>query len=254
MNRIGCYTLFCKETMRFGKVWLQTVAAPVLTALLYQLVFSHALGGRTEALRGVPYAVFLIPGLAVMGMAQSAFANTSSSLIQSRLSGNLVFVLLPPLSAADLFAAYTGAAVLRGFAVGLGILSVSAAFGLPWPQHPVLALLFAFSGCFAMAALGFLAGIWAEKYDQLAAFQNFLIVPLTFLSGAFYSLHSLPPFWQAVSRANPVFYLTDGFRYAFFGVSDAPAALSLAVCTAAAAALSAAVCLLLRLGWRLRQP
>ncbi|MDO4694137.1 MAG: ABC transporter permease [Eikenella sp.] len=252
MNLIGFYTLLRKEIMRFAKVWLQTLGAPILTALLYQLIFAHAVGRHIEALPGVPYNAFLIPGLAMMSMTQNAFANTSSSLMQSRITGNLVYILLPPLSSLTLFAAYTGAAVVRGLAVGGGVLLATAWFGLPWPQQPLFVLAFALCGCGFMASLGLLAGIWAEKFDQLAAFQNFLIMPLTFLSGVFYSIRSLPPFWQAVSHANPVFYLIDGFRYGFFGTSDLSPWLSLGVVaafTAAAAAFSFAV---LHSGWKLR--
>lgn len=252
MNLIGFYTLWHKEVMRFGKVWQQTIGAPVLTALLYQLIFSHAVGRHVEALPDLPYNAFLIPGLAMMAMAQNAFANTSSSLIQSRVTGNLIFILLPPLSPFTLFAAYTGAALVRGLAVGTGVLLATAAFGLTWPQHPLFVLAFAVSGCLMMAALGLIAGIWAEKFDQLAAFQNFLIMPLTFLSGVFYSVHSLPPFWQTVSHANPVFYLIDGFRYGFFGVSDAPPLTALTVSATFTAAVSALAYFLLRTGWKLR--
>lgn len=252
MNWVGFYTLWRKEVMRFGKVWQQTVGAPVLTALLYQLIFAHAVGRHIEALPDVPYNAFLIPGLAMMSMTQNAFANTSSSLIQSRVTGNLVFVLLPPLSPFTLFAAYASAAVVRGLMVGAGVLLATAAFGLQWPQHPLFALAFAVSGCLFMAALGLIAGIWAEKFDQLAAFQNFLIMPLTFLSGVFYSISSLPPFWQQLSRANPIFYLIDGFRYGFFGVSDASPWLALTVSSGFALAVSALAYGLLRSGWKLR--
>ncbi len=166
---------------------------------------------------GVRYTAFLIPGLAMMSMLQNAFSNTSSSIIQSKITGNLVFILLPPLSHLEFFAAYVLAAVVRGIIVGLGVLLVTLVFAIPPVQHPLWVLVFALMGCAAMAILGLIAGIWADKFDQLAAFQNFLIMPLTFfLSGVFYSIHSLPPFWQAVSNWNPVFYIIDGFRYGFF--------------------------------------
>lgn len=252
MNLTGFYTLFRKEVMRFAKVWGQTLGAPVLTALLYQLIFAHAVGRHIEALPGVSYHIFLMPGLAMMSMTQNAFANTSSSLMQSRLTGNLVYILLPPLSSATLFAAYTAAAVVRGLAVGAGVLAATAFFGLPLPQHPGLVLAFALLGCLFMASLGLVAGIWAERFDQLAACQNFLIMPLTFLSGVFYSLHSLPPFWQSVSRANPVFYLIDGFRYGFFGSADNPPWLSLGIVAAFTAATAFAAYAVLRSGWKLR--
>ncbi|MCF7520874.1 ABC transporter permease [Neisseria sp. ZJ106] len=249
---IGFYTLFKKEVLRFWKVGLQTVAAPMLTALLYQLIFSHAVGRHIETLPGVSYHAFLIPGLAMMSMLQNAFANASSSLIQSRLTGNLVFILLPPLSVRSFFGAYVGAAVLRGLLVGIGVVAVTAPFGLPMPQHWGWIALFALLGSAVMGMFGLLAGIVAEKFDQLAMFQNFLIMPLTFLSGVFYSIGSLPEFWQGVSRLNPVFYMIDGFRFGFFGVSDVSPWLSLSVVGAFAAAWAAGMLALLKSGWRLR--
>jgi ABC-2 type transport system permease protein len=169
---------------------------------------------------GVPYASFLVPGLVMMSVLQNAFANTSSSLIQSKVTGNLVFVLLPPISHNEFFAAYVLASVVRGLVVGAGVLAVTTWFGSLSYAAPLWILVFAIMGGAIMGTLGLIAGIWAEKYDQLAAFQNFLILPLTFLSGVFYSIASLPPFWQHVSRWNPVFYMIDGFRHGFFGVSD----------------------------------
>lgn len=252
MNMTGFPTLLRKEVMRFGKVWQQTLGAPILTALLYQLIFAQAIGKHVEALPGVPYNAFLIPGLAMMSMMQNAFANASSSLIQSRITGNLVFILLPPISNAAFFSAYISAGIIRGLAVGLGILVCTAWFGLPVPAHLGFVLAFAFLGCLFMAAFGLIAGIWAEKFDQLAAFQNFLIMPLTFLSGVFYSINSLPPFWKAVSHANPVFYMIDGFRYGFFGVSDANPWLSLLVVGGFALAVSAVAFRILQSGWKLR--
>lgn len=252
MNLTGFYTLFRKETMRFGKVWMQTVGAPILTAALYQLIFAHAVGRHVEALPGVSYNAFLIPGLAMMSMTQNAFANTSSSLAQSRITGNLVFILLPPLPPFTLLAAYTCAALVRALMVGAGVLLATVPFGFVAPQSPLLAFAFAVLGSLLLAGLGLIAGIWAEKFDQLATFQNFLIMPLTFLSGVFYSLKSLPPFWQAVSHANPIFYLIDGFRYAFFGVSDSAPWLSLLVTGGFTAAVAVVCYTLLRSGWKLR--
>ncbi len=196
MNFTGFYTLFKKEVLRFWKVGFQTLSAPILTALLYQLIFSHVMRGHTDVLPGVSYTAFLIPGLAMMSMTQNAFANASSSLIQSRITGNLVFILLPPLSSQAFFGAYVAAAVVRGLVVGAGVLAVTAWFGLPMPHNVLWIVVFALLGCGIMAVFGLLAGIVAEKFDQLAAFQNFLIMPLTFLSGVFYSINSLPPFWR----------------------------------------------------------
>ena len=220
----GWLTLLYKEVLRFRKVSLQTVAAPILSALLYLLIFSHVLEGRVSVFDGrVTYTAFLVPGLVMMAVLQNAFANSSSSLIQSKISGNLIFVLLTPLSAGDLFAAYVLGAMVRGLVVGLGVFAVTLWFdpALLAMPHPLWAhRLRAASAARSWASLGLIAGIWADKFDQLSAFQNFLIVPLTFLSGVFYSIHSLPPFWQALSHWNPFFYMIDGFRYGFFGVSD----------------------------------
>jgi ABC-2 type transport system permease protein len=249
----GFPTLLYKEVLRFWKVGVQTVAAPVLTTLLYLLVFAHALGSRVEAFPGVTYVEFLIPGLAMMAMLQNAFANGSSSLIQSKVTGNIVFILLPPLGAGEILAAYLLAAMVRGLVVGIGVFAATL-WLVPMPvRQPLWAIAFAVVGCGMLGTLGIIAGIWAEKFDQIAAFQNFVVMPLTFLAGVFYSMHSLPPFWQAVSRLNPFFYAIDGFRYGFFGQSDVDPAMSLAIATAAFAALSWITLLLLRGGFKLRR-
>lgn len=252
MNMTGFSTLLRKEVLRFTRVWLQTIGAPVLTAILYQLIFAQAVGRHTETLPGVAYNAFLIPGLAMMSMMQNAFANSASSLIQSRLTGNLVSILLPPISHTAFFSAYVGAGILRGLLVGFGVLAATAFFGLPWPAHPGFVLAFAVFSCLFMASMGLLAGIWAEKFDQLAAVQNFLIMPLTFLSGVFFSIGSLPPFWQNASRANPVFYMIDGFRYGFFGTGDSNPWLALGVVTLSAALISLITFKTLQTGWKLR--
>lgn len=249
----GFATLFYKEVLRFWKVSFQTVAAPVLTALLYLLIFAHVLDAHVEPYPGVRYSAFLIPGLVMMSMLQNAFANTSSSLIQSKITGNLVFILLPPLSHLDFFAAYVLAAMVRGLLVGAGVLLVTAGFGLPLPAQIAWLLLFALLGSAVMAVLGLIAGIWADKFDQLAAFQNFIIMPLTFLSGVFYSLHSLPPFWLGVSRINPVFYLIDGFRFGFFGQSDVSPWLSFTVASGALLLLTLISLRLIASGYKLRR-
>ena len=248
----GFPTLLRKEVSRFWKVSFQTVAAPVVSALLYLLVFAHALAGHVEAFPGVTYLEFLIPGLAMMAMLQNAFANSSSSLIQSKITGNIVFILLPPLAPVELFGAYLLAAVVRAITVGLGVFAATL-WLIPIPvQHPLWALAFALVGSGLLATLGIIAGIWSEKFDQLAAFQNFVVMPLTFLAGVFYSMHTLPPFWQAVSRLNPFFYAVDGFRYGFFGQSDVAPAASLAFATGAFGALSWLTLHLLSRGWKLR--
>ena len=248
----GFPTLFYKEVLRFWKVSFQTVAAPVLTTLLYLLVFSHALAAHVQAFPGVTYVEFLIPGLAMMAMLQNAFANSSSSLIQSKITGNIVFILLPPLGPREIFAAYLLASMVRGMVVGLGVFAATLWLIPLKLEHPLWALAFAFVGCGMLGAMGVIAGIWSEKFDQLAAFQNFVVMPLTFLAGVFYSMESLPPFWQAVSKLNPFFYAIDGFRYGFFGRSDVAPAASLAIATAAFAALSWFTLILLGRGYKLR--
>ncbi len=253
MNTVGFYTLFKKEVLRFWKVSLQTVSAPIVTALLYQLIFSHVMKGRGDVLPGIGYTAFLIPGLAMMSMLQNAFANASSSLIQSRITGNLIFILLSPISHLAFFGAYVSAAVVRGLLVGAGVLLVTMWFGLPMPVNFGWILFFALAACVVMGVFGLLAGIIAEKFDQLAMFQNFLIMPLTFLSGVFYSIHSLPPFWQTLSRFNPMFYMIDGFRYGFFGISDVSPWLSAAVVLVFCVSLSLLILAVLKSGYKLRQ-
>ena len=245
-------TLFHKELLRFWKVAVQTVAAPVLTAVLYLVVFAYALEGRVRVYDSVPYTDFLVPGLVMMSVLQNAFANSSSSLVQSKMTGNIVFVLLAPISYLEFFAAYVLASVVRGLTVGLGVLAVTAWFVDLRLHAPLWALVFALLGAGLLGALGLLAGILSEKIDQMAAFQNFVIMPLTFLSGVFYSIHSLPGFWLTLSHANPFFYMIDGFRYGFFGLSDVPPAASLAVVSASLVAVSFACLALLRSGYKLR--
>jgi ABC-2 type transport system permease protein len=251
----GWLTLFHKELLRFWKVAFQTIAAPVLTALLYLLIFSHVLESRVAVFGGqVRYTAFLVPGLVMMSVLQNAFANASSSLIQSKITGNLIFVLLPPLSPLDMYAAYVLGAMVRGLAVGSGVLVVTL-FVSPAPftiAHPLWAVAFALLGSVILGTLGVIAGIWADKFDELAAFQNFLIMPLTFLSGVFYSIHSLPPFWETLSHFNPFFYMIDGFRYGFFGLSDVAPARSLALVAVAAVFLAALALAMLARGYKLR--
>jgi ABC-2 type transport system permease protein len=251
----GWLMLLYKELLRFWKVSFQTIAAPILTALLYLLIFSHVLENRVTVFDGrVNYTAFLVPGLVMMSVLQNAFANSSSSLIQSKITGNLIFVLLPPLSALDLYAAYVLGAMVRGLVVGAGVFVVTLFFvpSLLWMPHPFWAMAFALLGSAILGTLGLIAGISTNKFDQLAAFQNFIIVPLTFLSGVFYSIASLPPFWQTLSHFNPFFYMIDGFRYGFFGVSDVVPWASLAVVATAALLLALLALRLLASGWKLR--
>lgn len=253
MNLTGFYTLFCKEVLRFGKVWLQTLMAPIVTALLYLLVFGHVLQGRIEVFPGVGYLAFLVPGLVMMSVIQNAFANSSSSLIQSKVSGSLVFMLLAPLSHVEFFAAFVTAAVVRGLVVGLGVYLVAVLF-VPVPvAHPWAVALFAVLGSAMAGTLGVIAGLWAEKFDQLAGFQNFVILPLSFLSGVFYSIRSLPPFWQGASHLNPFFYMIDGFRYGFFGQADTPPGISLLAVGGTFLLLAAAAVGMIRSGYKIRE-
>jgi ABC-2 type transport system permease protein len=252
MRLRGLYTLFYKEVLRFGKVLLQTLLAPVVTALLYLLVFGQALAGRVNVFPGIDYTAFLVPGLIMMSVIQNSFANSSSSLIQSKITGNLVFILLAPISHLEFFAAFVAAAVLRGLLVGTGIYLVALFFvDLP-VAHPLWLLLFAALGAAMPAVLGIIAGIWARKFDQLAGFQNFIIMPLSFLSGVFYSIHALPDFWRGVSHFNPFFYAIDGFRYGFFGVGDINPLLSLGVMTVFLVLLAGITLAFLKTGYRLR--
>ncbi|HWT72763.1 MAG TPA: ABC transporter permease [Oxalicibacterium sp.] len=248
----GFQTLFFKEILRFWKVATQTVAAPVLTAMLYLLIFGHVLEDRVHVYPGVKYTAFLVPGLVMMSVLQNAFANSSSSLIQSKITGNLVFVLLPPLSHWEIFGAYVLAAVVRGLVVGTGVFAVTAWFAHMSFVAPWWIAIFALLGAAILATMGLIAGIWAEKFDQLAAFQNFLIMPATFLSGVFYSVHSLPPFWQAVSHGNPFFYMIDGFRYGFFGQSDVNPLVSCGVVIVFLLVLASFAVRLLKSGYKLR--
>ncbi len=248
----GWQTLFYKEVLRFWKVGFQTVAAPVITAILYLMIFGHVLEGRVQVYDSVSYTAFLLPGLVMMSVLQNAFANSSSSMVQSKVMGNLVFLLLTPLSHRAWFVAYVGSSIVRGMAVGLGVMVATWYFAQPSLVAPLWILAFGFMGAALLGALGLIAGLWAEKFDQMAAFQNFIIVPMTFLSGVFYSIHSLPEFWQKVSHLNPFFYMIDGFRYGFFGVSDVSPWISLALVGGALAIVSAIALHLLKTGYKIR--
>lgn len=252
MNWEGMYTLFHKELKRFGKVALQTILAPVLTALLYLLVFSHVLSEHIQVYAGVGYTTFLIPGLIMMAIIQNSFANSSSSLVQSKITGNIIFVLLTPLSYLEFYLAFLMASIVRGMAVGLGIFIIAGLF-VSLPIHNLVWLiLFAFMSSAVLGSLGIVAGIWAEKFDHMAGFQNFIIMPLSFLSGVFYSIHSLPEFWQMLSKFNPFFYMIDGFRYGFFGTSDADPSISLVVVAVFWLFLGGLVLMMLKSGYKLR--
>ena len=249
---IGFYTLLYKELLRFWRVVFQTVAAPILTALLYLLIFSHILQDRVTVYIDVGYTQFLVPGLAMMSVLQNAFANGSSSIIQSKVTGNIVFLLLAPISNFQVFLAYLLASVIRGVSVGFGVVLASIIFINISTFNFFWIIIFAVLGAGILACLGLLAGIWAEKFDQVAVFQNFIVMPMTFLSGVFYSIHSLPEFWQQVSRSNPFFYMIDGFRYGFFGKSDVSPMVSFLVVGIVFLSLSAITFNVIKSGYKLR--
>jgi ABC-2 type transport system permease protein len=216
------------------------------------LIFGHVLEDRVKVYDQVSYTAFLVPGLVMMSVLQNAFANSSSSIIQSKIMGNLVFILLTPLSHRSWFVAYVGSSIVRGLAVGLGVLLVTSFVTTPSFVAPLWILAFALLGAGILGTLGLIAGLWAEKFDQMAAFQNFIIMPMTFLSGVFYSIHSLPAFWQGVSHLNPFFYMIDGFRYGFFGVSDVSPWISLGLVSATFAVVAGIALHLLRIGYKIR--
>ncbi|TDR31356.1 ABC transporter permease [Hydromonas duriensis] len=249
---IGMWTLFLKEVRRFWNVAFQTVAAPVITALLYLMIFGQLLQNHVKVYGSIDYTQFLVPGLIMMSVLQNAFANTSSSLIQSKITGNLVFLLLSPLTPVQMFLGYIAASVVRGVAVGAGVMLVTVWFVDVQIAHPLWVVLFLVAGASLMGTLGLVAGIWAEKFDQLAAFQNFIIMPATFLSGVFYSIESLPPFWQKLSHFNPFFYMIDGFRYGFFGQSDVSHWRSIGIVLGALLALATFALGMLKRGYKLR--
>jgi ABC-2 type transport system permease protein len=252
-SRLGFRTLLQKEIKRFVSVFAQTVTAPIITALLYLLVFAQAMKGRAPIYAGVGYTEFLLPGLIMMTVIQNSFANTSSSLVQSKMMGNLVFLLMAPLGAFEWFAAYVIAALTRGFVCAVSMYLVTYPF-LSLPLHSPFALLAMFTlASGSLAVLGIIAGIVSSKFDHIAAFTNFLITPLSFLSGVFYSVHALGPFWFNASRFNPFFYFIDGFRYGFFGIADVGIAESL-LWAAGFFVLVSSVCLwMLVTGYKLRR-
>ena len=248
----GTWTLLKKELLRFWRVVFQTVAAPVMTGILYLLIFSHVLDSRTEVYEGVPYSAFSIPGLIMMSLLQNAFANSSSSLVQSKVMGNIVFILLTPLTYIQFFIAFLIASIVRGLFVGLAIYLLAIIYiDLPL-MHPWFIVSFSILGGALLGTFGILAGIWADRFDQMAAFQNFVIMPLSFLSGVFYSIHSLPPVWQSISKFNPFFYMIDGFRYGFFGQSDISPYISMAIVLSFFIMLASLSIRLLKTGYKLR--
>ncbi len=252
-NIHGFYTLFAKEVWRFVKVLTQTVLTPMITVLLYLLIFSSVLSEHVEVYDGISYTAFLVPGLVILSVLQNAFSNSSSSLFQARQNGNVLFVLLAPLSSLEFYLAYVAASAVRGLAVGVSVWIAALLFvDLPM-QHPLLILLFALLGSALLGALGLISAIWADKWDHIAAFQNFVILPLSFLSGVFYSIKDLPPLWAELSYYNPFFYMIDGFRYGFLGVSDASVGLSLSIVSIAFIMVTLLCLWILQTGYKLRE-
>lgn len=220
MDAIALRTLFLKEVRRFAKVWLQTVFNPLVTTTLYFLVFGMALGSRLREVNGVPYVLFVVPGLMMLSMINNAFLNTASSLFQSKINGTLVDLLVAPIGAAEMLLAYVGAAVFRAALVGGLVYLVAGAFAGFHLAHPGWTLFFALTVSAAFAILGILSALWAEKFDHLSVVPNFVLTPLTFLGGVFYSVQMLPPPWDTVSRFNPILYMVNGLRHGLLGASD----------------------------------
>ncbi len=252
INPYGCWTLFVKETRRFLRVKMQTIVAPALTAVLYLIVFRYAMGHREVPGLQVDYFTFLIPGLVMMSMLQNAFANTSSSMIMAKVMGVHIYLLMAPLSAFEVVLAHLAAAVVRAFVVAGVLLAVLVPFADLPMAAPGLILLYGLAGSLIMGGLGLIGGMWSQKFDDMALVNNFVILPLTFLSGVFYSIEQLPPFWQQVNRLNPFFYLIDGFRAGFIGVGDTEPLAAVGVVMFAAAVVCLACWWLWRIGWRLK--
>lgn len=252
-NWHGFLTLFYKETWRFIKVSMQTILAPTITVLLYLVVFASVLSERVEVYPGVPYTSFLIPGLIMMAILQNAFSNTSSSLFQSKQNGNILFTLLSPISSLEFYLAYVAASLVRGIMVGSCVWLVNLFFFDIPMAYPLFVILFAVFGSLLLGALGLIASIYADKWDHLSTFQNFVILPLSFLSGVFYSINDLPGIWSQLSWYNPFFYIIDGFRYGFLGISDANASISLVVVVCFFLFISALNIWMLKTGYKLRE-
>ncbi|SPJ28414.1 ABC transporter permease [Falsiruegeria mediterranea] len=252
VNWLGLRTLAHRETARFMVVWTQTLLAPLVTAGLFLLIFTIAVGSKRGDVMGVPFLTFLAPGILTMTVIQNAFANTSSSIVISKVQGNIVDTLMPPLSAIEQLLGYLAGGVARGLLVAVAI---SVAFALVLgivPQHPLVALLFVVMGATLLGALGIVAGIFANKFDQMAAITNFIVTPLAFLSGTFYSVEALPPVLNLISHLNPVFYLIDGVRFGVIGVSDSSPWLGFAVCSGATTAVCLLAWWMLKTGYRLK--
>jgi len=254
VNWGGLRALYIKEVRRFFKVQLQTIWAPAITTLLFLVIFTVALGGGGRQVMGEPFANFIAPGLIVMGMMQNAFANSSFSLLVGKIQGTIIDYLMPPLSAAEVLTGLTAAAVTRAILVGIAVwLAMCFWPGVEViPAHPWAVVWFGLMGSILLSFLGVLTSIWAEKFDHAAAVTNFVIQPLSLLSGTFYSVHALAPSFQAISHANPFFYVISGFRYGFIGISDSPLMVGALALLGANIVLGAICYVLLVKGWKLK--
>jgi ABC-2 type transport system permease protein len=254
INWYGLWTLYCKEVRRFMKVQMQTLVAPAVTALLYMAIFVVAMGKTNTVALGAAYPDFIAPGLIMMAMLQNAFANSSSTLIIGKVQGSIIDVLMPPLSAGELLCAYVGGSVTRALMVGLSVwIAVLLLPGVDAPIRHIWAVLyFGVMGAAMLGLMGVLAGQWAEKFDHTAAVTNFIIQPLTFLSGTFYTLDRLPQPWRDVSLINPFFHIIDGFRYGFIGAADAPIWWGVVILAGVNIVLWAICYMTLKRGWKLR--
>jgi ABC-2 type transport system permease protein len=252
MNWYGMYTLFSKEVWRFIKVISQTIITPLITVLLYLLVFSSVLHDHIQVYENVSYTAFLIPGLIMMSIIQNAFANSSSSLFQSKMTGNIVFMLIAPISSVEFYIAFVAASVVRGICVGVGVWVTALWFDISPIHNLFILFIFTVLSSAVLGGLGVIAALWANKWDHIAGFQNFVILPFSFLSGAFYSIKSLPNLWQTVSYYNPFFYMVDGFRYGFLGVSDVPVLESFTIIIMCLILISAWCIWLLEIGYNVR--
>jgi len=252
VNWLGLWTLYLREVRRFLKVGMQTIAAPVVTTLLFLAIFLLALGGQQRTVAGVPFLEFLAPGLIMMAMVQNAFANTTSSLMIAKMQGNIVDMLMPPLSPIEVTLGLALGGVTRGLVVGA---VVAAAMAVVVPMHlasPALAIFHAVAASLLLSVLGIIGAIWADKFDHIAAVTNFIVTPLSFLSGTFYSIERLPPVWQTVALCNPFFYMIDGFRAAFIGHADGSIAVGIVVMTVLDAALLGVCHLMIATGYKLK--
>ncbi|MBL1240653.1 MAG: ABC transporter permease [OCS116 cluster bacterium] len=252
VNWLGLYTLYHKEVMRFMSIYLQTIIAPVISMMLFLAIFSISIGKFRAEINGVEFIVFIVPGLIMNAMMQNAFANNSSSLMMGKMQGNIVDILMPPISAGEMMFAITMGGATRGFLVGLST-GIVMAFVVDFEiQHYFMVILFGILGSMVMALLGLLAGLWADKFDQMGMITNFVITPLTFLSGTFYSIKQLPEFAQLITKFNPFFYLIDGFRYGFIGQSESNIYLTLLVSVGTCVVLWVWGYYLIKIGYKIK--